>query len=95
MCLQTTRRCSTRSDDNGYNPSASRLRARWIDPHHCGNKGNDFEWDKVRVKVKAFMKGNPDVALVLEPHDIDNILDYGVLVWITWALAALADVEIL
>ncbi len=41
------------------------------------------------------MKGNSDVVLVLKPHDIDNFLDYGVLIWITLVLAALADVEIL
>ena len=30
-----------------------------------------------------FMEDNADVALVLEPRDIDNFLDYGVSIWIT------------
>jgi hypothetical protein len=38
------------------------------------------------------MKDNADVVLVLEPRDIDNFLDYGMSIWITWALA---KVEIL
>lgn len=33
------------------------------------------------------MKDNADVILVLKPRDIDDILDYGVSIWITWALA--------
>jgi hypothetical protein len=31
------------------------------------------------------MKDNADVVRVLEPRDIDNFLDYGVSIWITWA----------
>jgi len=38
------------------------------------------------------MKGNADVVVVLEPHDIDNFLDYGVSIWIAWTLA---EVELL
>jgi len=38
------------------------------------------------------MKDNADVVLVLKPRDIENGLDYGVSIWITWALA---NVEIL
>ncbi len=64
------------------------LRARCIDPYHCGNKGNDLDWDRVKV----FMKGNPDVVLSLEPHVIDNFLDNGVSKWITWVPA---NIEIL
>jgi hypothetical protein len=30
------------------------------------------------------MKDNTDVDLVPEPRDIDNFLDYGVSIWITW-----------
>ena len=33
------------------------------------------------------MKDNADVVLVLEPRDIDGILDYRSSVGITWALA--------
>ena len=33
------------------------------------------------------MKDNANVVLVLEPRDIDNGLDYGVSIRITWALA--------
>jgi hypothetical protein len=39
------------------------------------------------------MKDNADVVLVLEPRDIDNILDYGVSIWITWALAKVKILE--
>jgi hypothetical protein len=52
-----------------------------LDRRDC--KGYDFEWDRVEV----FMKDNADVILVLEPRDIDNFLNYGVSIWITWALA--------
>ena len=38
------------------------------------------------------MKDNADVVLVLKPGDIDNFLDYGVSIWITWGVA---KVEIL
>jgi len=50
---------------------------------HSEYKSNSFEWDGCEV----FMKDNADVVLVLEPHDIDNFLDYGVSIWITWAPA--------
>jgi hypothetical protein len=83
MCQWTIRQCSTRSDDNVYNPSKSRVSARRFNPHHRDCKGYDFEWDRVEV----FMKDNADVVLVLEPRDIDNFLNYGVSIWITWALA--------
>ena len=53
--------------------------ARSFNSYHRGCKGNDFEWDRVEV----LMKDNADVILVLEPRDIDNSLDYGVLIWIT------------
>jgi hypothetical protein len=33
------------------------------------------------------MKDDADVVLVLEPRDIDNFLDYGVSIWMTWAPA--------
>ena len=42
-----------------------------------------MEWDRVEV----FMKDNADVILVLKPRVIDNFLDYGVSIWITWAPA--------
>jgi len=31
------------------------------------------------------MKNNADVVLVLEPRDIDDFLDYGVLIYTMWA----------
>src|SRR6266566_3487654 len=42
--------------------------------YHSEYKSNNFERDGCEV----FMKDNADVVLVLEPHDIDNFLDYGV-----------------
>jgi hypothetical protein len=51
--------------------------------YHSEYKGNSSEWDGCEV----FMKDNADVVLVLEPHDIDNFLDNGVSIWITWAPA--------
>ena len=33
------------------------------------------------------MKDNADITLVLEPHNIDSFLDYGVSIWMTWTLA--------
>jgi hypothetical protein len=41
-----------------------------------------LEWDWVKVIVKD----DADVILVLEPREIDNVLDYGMSIWITWAL---------
>ena len=55
--------------------------ARSFNPYHRGCKGNDFEWDRVEV----LMKDNADVILVLEPRDIDDSLDYGVSIRITWS----------
>jgi hypothetical protein len=74
--------------DNVYNLSKSRVNARGFNPYHCGYEGNRFIWDRVKV----FMEDNADVVLVREPRDIDNFLDYGVSIWITWAPA---KVEIL
>jgi hypothetical protein len=70
--LMTT--CTTRQ-----NPSKmSKFRS-----YHSEYKGNSFERDGCEV----FMKDNANIALVLEPRDIDNFLDYGVSIWMTWAPA--------
>ena len=66
------------------NPSKSRVTARRCNLYHREYNGNSFEWDGVK---KEFMKDNADIVLVLEPRDIDNFLDYGVLVWMMWAPA--------
>ena len=63
---------------NLYNPSKSRARAR---SYHSEYKGDSFEWDGCKVIIKD----NADVVLVLKPRFIDNFLDYGVSIWITWA----------
>ena len=68
---------------NKYSPSESRIRARSFNPYHRNRKGNGFERDRVKV----FMKDHANVVLVLEPHDIDNFLDYGVSIWMTWEVA--------
>jgi hypothetical protein len=88
MCHQTTRQCTTRSDDNEYNPSVSRARARSFHSYHRECNGNSFDWDGVEVLIE----GNPDIVLVLEPRKIDNFLDNGMSIWISWTLA---KVEIL
>ena len=66
-----------------YDPLISSVRVRRCNPYHREYKGNSFKWDW----VKEFMKDNADVVLVLEPRDIDNFLDYGVLIWMMWAPA--------
>jgi hypothetical protein len=63
------------------NPSASRARARRSHPYHCEYKGNNFKWDH---GCEVFMKDNPIVLLVLEPHEIDSCLDNGMSIWIMW-----------
>ncbi len=52
-------------------------------PYHSEYKGNSFRWDGCEVIIKD----NTDVVLVLEPHDIDNFLDYEVSIWMAWAPA--------
>ena len=63
--------------------SDSRVRARRCNPYYREYKGNSFKWDGLKI----FMKDNADIVLVLEPRDIDNFLDYGVLIWVMWAPA--------
>lgn len=65
---------------NVYDPSNPRVTARSSNPYHRSCKGNDSEWDR----VEEFMKDNANVVLVLKPRDIDNFLDYGVSIWMTW-----------
>ena len=79
MCQWTTRQYSTRSDDNEYSSSKSRVRAQSSKSYHREYKGNSFEW----YGVKVVMKDNADVVLALEPRGIDDFLDYGVLIWTT------------
>jgi hypothetical protein len=69
--------------DNVYNPSKSGGSARSFNPYHRDCKGNNFEWDRIEV----FMEDNADVLFVPKPRDIDNFLNYGVSIWITWASA--------
>jgi hypothetical protein len=88
MCHQTTHRCSTRSDDNEHNLSASRVTARSFHSYHRECNGNSFNWDGFEVVIE----GNPDIVLVLEPSKIDNFLDNGMSIWILWTPA---KVEIL
>jgi hypothetical protein len=54
-----------------------------FNPYHRDCKGHGFEWDRVKVIIKD----NADVVLVLKPRNIENFLDYGVSIWITWAPA--------
>ena len=51
--------------------------------HHSEYKGNSFVWDGCEVIIKD----DTNVVLVLEPHDIDNFLNYRVSIWVTWAPA--------
>ena len=55
-------------------------RARGFNPYHRECKGNKFEWDGYEV----IMKDNPVVILVLEPREVDNFLNNGVSIWISW-----------
>ena len=54
--------------------------ARGFNPYHRECKGNNLEWDGCEV----FMKDNPVVILIFEPYDVDDFLDNGVSVWISW-----------
>jgi hypothetical protein len=76
MCHQTTRRCSSQSDE--YKSSAARAGARRFHPYHRERKGNSFKWNGCEVIIKD----NPIVLLVLEPREIDNSLDSGITIWV-------------
>jgi hypothetical protein len=52
---------------------------RRFDPYHCECKANSLDWDGCKV----IKEDNPVVLLVLEPYDIDNLLNNGVSIWIT------------
>jgi len=54
--------------------------ARCFNPYHRECKGNNSEWDGCEV----FMKDNPVVVPVFEPHDVDDFLDNGMSVWKSW-----------
>ena len=52
---------------------------RRFDPYDCECKANNLDWDGCKV----IKEDNPVVLLVLEPYDIDNLLNNGVSIWIT------------
>ena len=74
MYPQTTRRCSTQSDDEYNNLLAFRPSSRTFDPYHREYKANKFDRDGYEV----FMKDNPVAFLALEPRDVDHLLYTGV-----------------
>jgi len=49
-----------------------------MNTYHRECKGNYLDWHRDKV----FMEDNAICILVLEPGDIDSLLDYGVSIWV-------------
>ena len=58
--------------------SASRPSERGVQTYHSKGKGHSLDWHRCEV----FAEDDADVILLLEPHDIDGLLEHRVPIWV-------------